>query len=48
MNKDFSTLFSASPLSHAAENMNCHNKKQENIKCGRSDEIQKQHKGKKK
>jgi len=28
MNEDFSTLFSASPLSYAAENMNCHKEKQ--------------------
>jgi len=47
MNEDFRTLISASPLSHAAENMNCRKEKQGNMKFRRRDEIQKHHKRKK-
>jgi len=48
MNEDFRTLISAPPLSHAAENMNCHKQKQINMKFRRREEIQKHHKRKKK
>jgi len=43
MNEDFRTLISETPQSHAAEDMNCHKKKQRTMKF-RRDEIQKHHK----
>jgi hypothetical protein len=43
MTEDFRTLISAFPLSHAAENMNCHKEKQGNMKFRRRYEIQKHH-----
>jgi len=48
MNEYFSTLISASSLSHAAENMNCYKEKQGNMKFRRRDEILKHHKWTKK
>jgi hypothetical protein len=48
MNEDFGTLISASSLSHAAENMNCHKEKQGNMKFRRGYKIQKHHKRTKK